>query len=216
MKARSRIHAALLAAAVLLVGCTETPRFDDPLPDGAVALAFGDSVTHGTGAESGEDYPSRLAALTGWRIVNGGVPGDTAREAVARIDDALDAAKPALALIELGGNDFLRRRPAADVKEDLRKIIAATRQAGVVPVLVSVPELSLVAAVSGRLGDSPIYAELAAEEDVLLIDGVFADVLSDEALRSDRIHPNGAGYRVLAEHIAEDLADAGLLRSVRR
>lgn len=207
MNAVRHFSAALLVA---LVACTDPVQYD-PLPTGAVVLAFGDSVTYGTGASRGEDYPSRLATLTGWQVVNAGIPGDTARAATARIADELAEARPAVAIIELGGNDFLRRRGADEIKEDLRSIITAVRAAGAIPVLVSVPELSVLGAVIGRLGDSPIYAALADEEDVLLIDEVFAGVLSDDALRADRIHPNAAGYRLLAEHMVEDLARAGLL-----
>src|SRR5690606_14237151 len=119
--------------------------------------------------------------------------------------------KPALTIIELGGNDFLRRRAAADVKEDLRAIVRAVREAGALPVLVGVPEPSAFAAVTGRLADSPIYAALAAEEDALLIEDALSDVLSEGSLRADPIHPNAAGYRLLAERIADALARAGLL-----
>ena len=201
---------ALIVVTALLAACTDARRYD-PLPEGAVVLAFGDSVTHGTGAGTGEDYPSRLAALTGWRVVNAGVPGDTAQRAKERIDDALRSSKPALTIIELGGNDFLRRRAAADVKEDLRAIVRAVREAGALPVLVGVPEPSAFAAVTGRLADSPIYAALAAEEDALLIEDALSDVLSEGSLRADPIHPNAAGYRLLAERIAYALARAGLL-----
>lgn len=210
-----QIHRFLgLGLLAVTAACGDAPRHA-PLPDGTVALAFGDSVTHGTGARGGEDYPARLAALTGWEVVNAGIPGDTASAATGRIEEALANARPAVVIIELGGNDFLRRRSAADVKEDLRTMIAAVRAAGALPALVSVPELSVLGAVTGRLGDSRIYAELADEEDVLLIEDVFAGVLSDADLRADRIHPNAAGYRVIAERIAEELADAGLLRLVR-
>jgi|SRR5690606_4984734 len=206
---------AIIVVTALLAACTDARRYD-PLPAGTVVLAFGDSVTHGTGAAAGEDYPSRLAALTGWRVVNAGVPGDTARRAKERIDAALRSAKPALAIIELGGNDFLRHRTAPDVvKEDLRALVRAVREAGAIPVLVGVPEPSAFAALTGRLSDSPIYAALAAEEDVLLIDDALADVLSDESLRADPIHPNAAGYRLLAQRIAEALARAGLLAGMR-
>src|SRR5690606_26108663 len=209
---------AIIVVTALLAACTDARRYD-PLPAGTVVLAFGDSVTHGTGAAAGEDYPSRLAALTGWRVVNAGVPGDTARRAKERIDAALRSAKPALAIIELGGNDFLRHRTAPDVvKEDLRALVRAAREAGAIPVLAGVPEPSAFAAVAGRpgrLSDSPIYAALAAEEAVLLIDDALADVLSDESLRADPIHPNAAGYRLLAQRIAEALARAGLLAGMR-
>jgi len=210
-----QIHRVLtLTLLAVTASCGDAPRHA-PLPDGTVALAFGDSVTYGTGASRGEDYPSRLAAVTGWDVVNAGIPGDTASAAIGRIEEALASARPAVVIIELGGNDFLRRRSAADVKEDLRAMIAAVRAAGALPLLVSVPELSVLGAVTGRLGDSGIYAELADEEDVLLIENVFARVLSDADLRADRIHPNAAGYRVIAERIAEELAEAGLLRLVR-
>ena len=83
-------------------------------------LAFGDSVTHGTGAKQGEDYPARLAERTGWKVVNAGIPGDTASAAKARIDGMLRETAPAMVIVELGGNDFLRRRVDRDIKEDSR------------------------------------------------------------------------------------------------
>ena len=199
---------ALLAAPS---ACGDAAPFE-PLPADSIVLAFGYSVTYGTGAAPGEDYPTRLAALSGWQVHNAGIPGDTARAATARIGDALESTRAALAIIELGGNDFLRRRPNADVKEDLRTIIRATRAAGAIPVLVAVPESSVFAAVTGRLRDDPIYKALADEEEVLLIEDVFADVLSDARLRSDPIHPNAEGYRILAARIAKKLERAGLLR----
>jgi len=206
-----RLHRYAAAALVaVLSACGDSLMFE-PVPAGSIVLAFGDSVTYGTGAGRGEDYPSRLAELTGWQVRNAGVPGDTAREATARIADAIAETGAAIVIIELGGNDFLRRRSGADVKEDLRAIIRSVRDAGALPVLVSVPQLSVLGAVTGRLTDAPIYAELAAEERVLLVEDVFAEVLSDVALRADPIHPNAEGYRVLAARIAGELERAGLL-----
>ena len=63
----------------------------------------------------------------------------------------------------------------------------------------------------GALSDSPVYADIAAEEGVILIPDVLADILSDAGLRADEIHPNAAGYRQLAEGIREELAARGLL-----
>ena len=175
-----------------------------------MVLAFGDSVTHGTGARKGEDFPSLLAQSTGWNVVNAGVPGDTAREARGRITGMLQKHEPDLVIVELGGNDFLRRQPASQVKEHLREIINAVRRSGAVPVLVAVPEFSVFGASVGSLSDSPIYEELAEEERILLIDNIFSEVLSDEGLRADRIHPNAMGYRKMADGIAAALTEAGL------
>lgn len=205
----TRVAACVLAAASL-AACGESPRHD-PLPAGTTVLAFGDSVTHGTGAERGEDWPARLAARTGWNVVNAGVPGDTADAARSRLAAALEAHAPELVIVGLGGNDFLQRAPAPRVKEHLREILADVRAHGAVSVLLAVPKLSLVRAAFGSLSDAPLYAELSREQGVVLVDDVLSDTLSDPALRADPIHPNAQGYRALAEGIAEALADAGLL-----
>lgn len=198
---------ASLFLALFLGACTAKPTYA-PLAAGSVVLAFGDSVTHGTGAPANQDYPTQLAALSGWNVVNAGIPGDTAAAAKNRIDAALRVTNPAMVIVELGGNDFLRRRAAVEVKEDLRAIVQSVKQAGAMPVLVAVPAPSLV---NWGLSDAPIYAELAKEENLLLVEGVFAKVLSDPALRADPIHPNAEGYRVLADGISKSLGAAGLL-----
>lgn len=190
--------------------CSRAPRYA-ALPAGSVVLALGDSVTFGTGAGPGEDYPTRLAALSGWRIENRGVPGDTSAGARDRLDEALDELRPALVIVEIGGNDFLRRQGDATVKENIRAILRRVRQAGVPPVLVAVPKFSPLGAAMGRLPDAALYAELASEEQVILVPGVFGTVLADPALKADPIHPNAAGYRALANGIAGVLRDSGLL-----
>ena len=204
-----RLGIALLLC-LLLPGCEEPPRYR-PLLEGATVLAFGDSVTHGTGAKAGEDYPSQLAGFTGWHVINAGIPGDLARDAGARLPALLQEHSPALVIVELGGNDFLRKRPAAQVKSELNAMLDMVVAADAIPVLVAVPRLSLLRASTGTLKDAPLYAELAEERNIVLVEDVFADTLSDEALRSDPIHPNALGYRQLADSIATRLRSAGLL-----
>jgi acyl-CoA hydrolase len=193
---------------LLLAACRSDVPQHQPLAAGAMVLAFGDSVTFGTGARPGEDYPARLAVRSGWKIVNAGIPGDTAAAAKSRLAALLQESNPVLVIVELGGNDFLRRRAERDVKEDLRAIVQAVKAAGAIPVLVSVPELSL-----GLLGlsDSAIYTALAKEENVWLVKEVFGKVLSNDALRADRIHPNAQGYQIMADGIAQSLLKSGLL-----
>ncbi len=200
----------VLLASLLLAACGGGQKAQ-PLPPGTVVLAFGDSVTFGTGAAPGEDYPTRLAAITGWNITNAGVSGDTAEAAKGRIRAALEQSAPALVIVELGGNDFLRRRPEGQIREDLRKILAEVRAAKIPVVLVAVPRFSLLGAAVGALPDAELYEQLAEEEKVPLVPKVFARILSDPGLKSDQIHPNAEGYRQLAEGIAESLRDAGFL-----
>ena len=196
-------------AGAVLAACGKRQKLG-ALPPGSRVLAFGDSVTYGTGAASGEDWPTLLAALTGWHIANAGVPGDTAEAGKSRIRPLLDEYRPTLVIIEIGGNDFLRRRSASAVKEDLKALVAAVRSANAQPLLIGVPELSLLAAIAGKPGDSPIYAEIGKEENVPVIPDVFSDVLSRPELCADKIHPNAAGYRKMAEGIRAGLREWGL------
>lgn len=200
----------VLLLALTLTACSDTTRYD-PLPPGSLVLAFGDSVTYGTGAFEGEDYPTQLWKLTDWGVVNAGIPGDRASTARQRLPALLRQHQPDLVIIELGGNDFLRKRPERQVKDDLEVMIRASQESGAVTALVAVPRLSLLRASTGTLRDSDIYAELAEETGAILVPDVFSSILSDDALKADEIHPNGLGYRVLALGIADELARHGLL-----
>lgn len=208
---RRRHFIAALLAAIALVGCGEQAKLT-AIPRGAAVLAFGDSVTYGTGAGAGEDWPSRLAEATGWNVINAGVPGDTALAGKSRVGDLLETHRPDAVIVEIGGNDFLRRRPQSAVKEDLREILRLVKHSGARPILVAVPELSLLGVIAGRPDDAPIYAELAEEEGVPLIERVFADVLSQPELCADKIHPNAAGYAWMAAEIHKALQQIGLAR----
>ena len=106
-------RALLLAAAATLAACGKRKAVPgQALPAGATVLALGDSITDGTGAAAEAAYPVQLARATGWNVVNGGVPGDTSAQALARLPALLAEHHPALVIISIGGNDFLRRLPA--------------------------------------------------------------------------------------------------------
>ena len=82
------------------------------IPAGSTVLILGDSLSFGTGAGKGQDYPTLLAVNTGWNIINAGVPGDTSAQGLARLPDLLEVHQPTVLMVELGGNDFLMRHPA--------------------------------------------------------------------------------------------------------
>jgi acyl-CoA hydrolase len=193
-----------------LAGCSRGPSYQD-LAAGETVLAFGDSVTYGTGAGPGADYPTLLAEQTGWRVINAGIPGDTARQARDRIDSALAEYRPALVIVELGGNDFLRKHPQDQIREDLRYILRTAAESGAATALVAVPRLSLLRATTGTLSDAALYEDIAEEEGAILIADVFSQVLSDDTLRADPIHPNARGYEELTSGIVAALRAAGLL-----
>lgn len=207
---RSSWWALVAACAFPLVGCQETSSWS-AIPAGAQVLALGDSITFGTGASPGEDWPRLLADRTGWHIVNAGVPGDTAQNARSRIGPLLSEHRPALVIIELGGNDFLRRRAPALVKEDLRDLVRQAKAHGAQVVLVGVPAPSLVAAVASSLSDASLYSELAQEEGVVFVADVLSEVLSESELRADPIHPNARGYQQFAEGLYQRLKALGVV-----
>ena len=205
---RRRIFIASVLVAIAAAGCRKASKFSAIAP-GQTVLAFGDSVTYGTGAARGEDWPNLLAQKTSWKIVNAGIPGDTAQNGKGRIQALLDEHRPTMVIVEIGGNDFLRRQASTRVKEDIRQIIKTVQMSGAQVVLVAVPELSVLGLVAGRPSDSPIYSELAEEEKVSLVPKVFSEILGKPELCADRIHPNALGYQTMATGIHARLQELG-------
>ena len=198
---------ALLAAA--LTACSKTAPHA-ALPAGSTILALGDSLTAGYGADAEAAYPAVLASLTGWQIINGGVSGNTSAQALARLP-ALMRRQPQLVLVSIGGNDFLRKVPEADTRSNIRQIVQQIKAAGMPAVLVAVPYFT-TGALFGRLSEHPMYEELAAELNVPLLKGAWAEVLGDKKLKSDQIHANAQGYRVFAEKMWAFLKQQGFAR----
>lgn len=198
---------ALLAAA--LTACSKTAPHA-ALPAGSTILALGDSLTAGYAADAEAAYPAVLAGFTGWQVINGGVSGNTSAQALARLP-ALMRRQPQLVLVSIGGNDFLRKVPEADTRSNIRQIVQQIKAAGVPAVLVAVPYFT-TGALFGRLSEHPMYEELAAELNVPLLKGAWAEVLGDKKLKSDQIHANAQGYRVFAEKMWAFLKQQGFAR----
>ena len=209
---KRRTFLSLFTVALLLNACGKSKKLP-AITAGKSVLAFGDSVTFGTGATPGEDWPTLLARQTGWLIENAGTPGDTAEAGKRRFASLLELHKPTLVIIEIGGNDFLRRRAPKAVKEDLRSMIHAARQQGAQVVLIAVPELSLLGALTRAPADSPIYEELGDEENIPVIGQVFSEILSHPELCADQIHPNAKGYQHMAEGFYKALVKIGLAKA---
>jgi lysophospholipase L1-like esterase len=191
-------------ALLLLAACDRAPTLPK-LGANDVILAFGDSLTHGTGARLDEAYPARLAHLSNRTVVNAGVPGETTAEGLKRLPALLDEHRPRLVLLCLGGNDMLRRLPEAETENNLRLILQTLRASGAQVVLIGVPEPKL-------FGGAPDFYERLADEFGLPYDGdTLNTVLKDNALKSDPIHPNAAGYAAIARQLADLLKESGAL-----
>ena len=166
---------------------------------GKNVIAFGDSLTEGVGARKGEDYPSLLARELQQPVINAGRRGDTTAQGLARLERDVLKRNPRLVIVLFGGNDFLRRVPLDRASKNLEEIIKRIQQQGAMVVLVGM-RLGLFTDEYG-----PIYKKLAKQYDALLIPRALKGILSDRKLKSDSIHPNSAGYRLLAERILKKI-----------
>lgn len=194
----------LLLAALLAAGCGKPPKLP-PLASDAVVLAFGDSLTYGTGAAEEQSYPSQLERLIGRRVVRAGVPGEVTAAALERLPGSLDEHAPRLLLLCIGGNDFLRRLGKGQASANVRRMVELAKRRDVDVVLIGTPEPGLI------VSPPEFYAEIAKEFRIPYEGSIIGEVLRDADLKSDPIHPNARGYRVVAERIAALLKSSGAL-----
>ena len=209
---RRRILAAglLTAALVPLAGCGRKPPRAQAIPPGATVLALGDSLTSGVGASAETAYPAVLQRLTGWKVVNAGVSGDTSAGALQRLPGLLQQHRPALVIVSIGGNDFLRRQSASATRTNVHRICADAKAGGAQVLLVAIPELTILATL-GQLSDHAMFEDIAKELEVPLHRKGWSGVLADAKLRSDNIHANAAGYELFTQGLVDTLKDTGLL-----
>jgi lysophospholipase L1-like esterase len=182
----------MLLAAVLVIGCGESPSARQPTA-GTQIICFGDSLTAGTGAARGMDYPSQLSRLAGRPVINAGVPGDTTARALARIERDVLGRSPRLVLLTLGGNDLKNGVSKDAAFGNLRQIVERIHDAGALAIIggIDVP-------LYGR-GFDEGYKMLAEGTGAILIENILDGIMGDRSLMSDPIHPNNAGYALMAE-----------------
>lgn len=195
----------------LLAACGKRGPRAHAVPSGASVLALGDSLTAGVGADAATSYPSVLAGLTGWKLVNAGVSGDTSAQALERLPALLAQHMPSLVLVCIGGNDFLRSVPEAQTRAQVHDICTQAKASGAQVLLIGVPRPNALAAATGRLHDHVLYADVAEELKLPLFSDGWGQVLGDPALRADQVHANAQGYRAFAQALYTDLQDRGLV-----
>jgi acyl-CoA thioesterase-1 len=193
-----------LLLVILVCSCSERPKLER-LPGDAVILAFGDSLTFGTGAAESESYPAHLEKLIGRRVVRAGVPGEVTSQALERLPGALDEHAPRLLLLCIGGNDFLRRLGNAQAERNVREMVKLARSRGISVLLIGTPEPGFT------VSPPAFYATIAKEYRLPYEQGIIGQVLKDSTLKADPIHPNARGYRIIAERVADALKQSGAI-----
>ncbi|MBH0095529.1 arylesterase [Psychrobacter sp. NZS113] len=197
------------AAAISMTGCGNEPT-QTALPVGSTVIALGDSLTYGYGASTETAYPTVLAELSKWQVINAGVNGDTSADVLTRVHEITEQ-NPDLVLLGVGGNDVLQRIAPDTTRANIIATIDTLQSKNIDVVLIAEPHLS-TSALFGKASDNPLYEDIAEAEDIPLYSDGWSTILSDDALKSDRIHANAAGYRQFAEGLHGYLKDEGWVR----
>jgi len=186
---------------LLLTGCGRDEYNDvrNINSAGQAIICFGDSLTEGVGASQGEDYPSVLSRLIAAPVVNAGHRGDTTADALNRLARDVLEKNPRLVILLLGGNDFLRQVPVGDTRKNMETIVQRIQERGAMVVITGM-KLGLFTDEYGAMMEN-----IAEKFGALLVPQITKGILTDSKLKSDPIHPNGAGYRLIAERIAEKI-----------
>lgn len=173
------------------------------LDDRPIILAFGDSLTAGYGVPHGSGYPELLQrrledAGYRYRVVNAGISGDTTSGGLGRLQPELDA-KPAIVILELGGNDGLRGLPVEQTRSNLEEMIVAFKGAGAHVILAGMT-LPLNYGVDYVRAFEELFKDLARKHDVALIPFLLEGVAGQPGLvQPDGIHPTEKGYPIVMD-----------------
>ncbi len=161
-------------------------------------VAFGDSLTEGFGASEGHDYPALLGQRLGVKIANLGRTGDTADDALKRLEEVAQL-RPRVVLLCLGGNDELQKLARAQMFANLGRAIDRLHQEGSFVVLIGIRSASL------RDRNESDFRALAKRKKVHYVANILRGIFPNPAYMSDALHPNDAGYRFIAERLEKEL-----------
>jgi len=196
---------AVLTLGLMMSACKTEPK-QAPLPPEARVLAFGDSLTYGAGVLPEEAYPAQLQALIQRQVVNGGVSGELSGDGLRRLPIWLDEYEPKMLILCHGANDLLRSLSEQKAAENVRAMVKMARDRGIDVVLIAVPKFGLMRA------PPTFYEDIAREFDIPIERYVLNDIVRNSALRSDSVHPNAEGYRLIAQALVKRLQVSGALQ----
>jgi acyl-CoA thioesterase I len=186
----------VLLAVMWLAGCArDVPH---AMRDGPI-IAFGDSLVYGTGS-SGGGFVKMMEKRLGRPIVNLGVPGNTTADGIKRLN-AVIRQHPAVVILLLGGNDYLQQVPRDEVFANLARIIERLQADRITVLLVGVR--------GGLIRDNfaEYFEALADRYHTAYVPDVLEETLGVSGYMADQVHPNDAGYQVIADRVYPVLAE---------
>ena len=189
-----RLCGIFIFCAFAVAGCAkrEIKNIDSK---GTNIICFGDSITFGYGANPGEDYPCALAKMLNLPVINAGIDGDTSIEALKRIDSDVLGKDPLIVIIEFGGNDFLRKIPKEVTVNNVREMVEKIQARGA---MVAVVDISAGMFLKEYRA---VFNKLAKEKQTIFIPSILSGIITNPSMKSDFIHPNADGYKMIAQRI---------------
>ncbi|MCL1973176.1 MAG: GDSL-type esterase/lipase family protein [Endomicrobia bacterium] len=182
----------LIALAALC--CCDSKQHITGGGSGVNIVAFGNSITAGYGVDAPLSFPALLQNMSGRPVINLGVSGDTARMGADRKEE-ISRHNPFMVLIEFGGNDAMRSRPLSETKAALEEIVDYAQSLGAIAVVVDT---------GGNIKMSPytkMMTQIAKEKHAVFVPAIMEGIFANANLKSDAIHPNAEGHKLIAERI---------------
>ena len=162
-------------------------------------VILGDSLAAGYEMPKGAGFVEVLSQRLGLEIENLGQNGATTAESLPRVAKEVLPLKPSLVIIELGGNDALRKVDPAETRENLAQMIRAVQEQGIPVMLLGVR--------GGLMSDrfDEMFDGLVSEFQTAYVPDLLDGILTHPELKHDNIHPNAKGHQALADKVEPEL-----------
>lgn len=184
--------------------------FAIPLVSAKTLLIVGDSISAGFGIEQGKGWVALLEQRLqtqhyNYQVVNASISGDTTNNGLTRMPALLAEYKPAVVLIELGGNDGLRAIPPKQIQQNLSAMVELAKQAKAEVLLVGI-ELPPNYGKQYLEKFIAVFPAVAKEQQVKLVPSIVANTGGNsELMQADGVHPNTKAQPIVLEDVWKQL-----------
>jgi acyl-CoA thioesterase I len=180
-----------------------------PMQASYPVVAIGDSLVEGIGAYRLHGFVDILSERTGIPIYNAGIRSEKTEGVLDRLERDVLSKKPAIVILVIGSNDAMRGIPKETVLENIKTIIVSLRTQGI-DVIYGMTRTSL-------WKDSNYDEELAraaTDAGAIVIPNILDGILLNAELLSDPIHPNDAGYALVADRFESVFRELLIVRGI--